>query len=102
MQQLRILWVDDEVEHLKPFVLFLSERGYTVKTVSNGADAIDIALHEKFDLILLDEMMPGMDGLTTLKEIKRTNPTIPVVMVTKSEEEGLMEDAIAGQIADYL
>jgi CheY-like chemotaxis protein len=102
MQQLRILWVDDEIEHLKPFEMFLSERGYQVKTVSNGADAIDLVLKEKFDLILLDEMMPGMDGLTTLREIKKINTSIPVVMVTKSEEEGLMDDAIAGQIADYL
>ena len=102
MQQLRILWVDDEVEHLKPFVIFLNERGYKVKTVSNGADAVDIIVKEKYDLILLDEMMPGMDGLTTLKEIKKINAAIPVVMVTKSEEEGLMEDAIAAHIADYL
>ena len=102
MQQLRILWVDDEVEHLKPFVIFLNDRGYTVRTVSNGSDAIDLVLKEKFDLILLDEMMPGMDGLTTLREVRKINTSIPVVMVTKSEEEGLMDDAIAGQIADYL
>lgn len=102
MQNLRILWVDDEIEHLKPFVIFLSERGYKVQTVSNGSDAIDLVVKEKFDLVLLDEMMPGMDGLTTLKEIKKINNAIPVVMVTKSEEEGIMEDAIAGQIADYL
>jgi len=102
MQQLRILWVDDEIEHLKPFVMFLHDRGYKVHTVSNGADAIDLVVQEKFDLILLDEMMPGMDGLTTLREIKKINNAIPVIMVTKSEEEGIMEDAIAGQIADYL
>ena len=102
MNQLQILWVDDEMEHLKPFVLFLMERGYTVETVSNGSDAIDSVLNKKYDLVLLDEMMPGIDGLTTLKEIKKINSEIPVIMVTKSEEEGLMEDAIAGQIADYL
>lgn len=102
MNQLRILWVDDEVEHLKPFIIFLTERGYNLKTVSNGADAIESVLNEKFDLVLLDEMMPGLDGLSTLREIKKINNALPVVMVTKSEEEGLMEDAIAGQIADYL
>ncbi len=102
MQQLRILWVDDEIEHLKPFVMFLHDRDFKVQTVANGADAIDLVVKEKFDLILLDEMMPGMDGLTTLREIKKINSAIPVIMVTKSEEEGIMEDAIAGQIADYL
>lgn len=102
MQQLRILWVDDEIEHLKPFVIFLNDRGFKVTTISNGADAIDLVVKEKFDLILLDEMMPGMNGLTTLREIKKINSAVPVIMVTKSEEEGIMDDAIAGQIADYL
>ena len=102
MQQLRILWVDDEIEHLRPFTLFLTERGYKVKTVSNGSDAIDLVSKEDFDLVLLDEMMPGMDGLSTLREIKRISNSLPVIMVTKSEEEGIMEGAIAGQIADYL
>jgi CheY-like chemotaxis protein len=102
MQKLRILWVDDEVHHLKPFVLFLEEKGYEVKTVSNGSDAISLTVSENYDLVLLDEMMPGMDGLETLREIKKIKPALPIVMVTKSEEEGLMEDAIAGQIADYL
>jgi len=102
MQKLRILWVDDEVQHLKPFVLFLEEKGYSVSTVSNGSDAVSLTVKHRYDLILLDEMMPGMDGLSTLREIKKINPTLPIIMVTKSEEEGLMEDAIAGQIADYL
>ncbi len=102
MQNLRILWVDDEVENLKPFIIFLQEKGHKVTTVTNGQDAIDAVLNQQFDLILLDEMMPGMDGLTTLEEIKQINASISVIMVTKSEEEGLMEDAIAGQIADYL
>ena len=102
MQQLRILWVDDEVEHLRPFILFLTERGYKVKTVSNGSDAIGLVLKQNFDLVFLDEMMPGMDGLSTLREIKKINNVLPVIMVTKSEEEGIMEGAIAGQIADYL
>ncbi|MBN2460291.1 MAG: bifunctional response regulator/alkaline phosphatase family protein [Candidatus Cloacimonetes bacterium] len=102
MEQLRILWVDDEVENLKPFIMFLTDKGYQVKTATNGADAISMVLEGKFDLILLDEMMPGMDGLSTLREINRINSSLPVVMVTKSEEEGLMEDAIASQISDYL
>ncbi len=101
-RKIKILWVDDEVDLLISFVLFLQEKGYIVKTVTNGADAVVAVVNEKFDLILLDEMMPGMDGLSTLQEIKRINFSIPVVMVTKSEEEGLMEEAIAGQIADYL
>lgn len=102
MQQLRILWVDDEIEHLRPFILFLTERGYKVNTVTNGSDAIDLVLKDEYDLVLLDEMMPGMDGLSTLRQIKRISKSLPVIMVTKSEEEGIMEGAIAGQIADYL
>ncbi len=99
---MKILWVDDEIDLLKPFVMFLEERGYEVTTVSNGSDAIAIVLGDKYDLVLLDEMMPGLDGLTTLQEIKKINSAIPIVMVTKNEEEGLMEKAIASQIADYL
>ncbi|MDY6915115.1 MAG: response regulator, partial [Candidatus Cloacimonadota bacterium] len=102
MQQLHILWVDDEIQQLKPFVLFLTEKGYSIDTASNGSDAIELTSQNNYDLILLDEMMPGMDGLTTLREIKKVKPSLPVIMVTKSEEEGLMENAIAGEIADYL
>ncbi|MCD4829915.1 MAG: response regulator [Candidatus Cloacimonetes bacterium] len=102
MQKLRILWVDDEMEMLKPFVLFLAERGYELTTVSNGTDAIARVVAERFDLVLLDEQMPGLDGLATLQEIKKINASLPIVMVTKSEEEGIMDRAIAGQIADYL
>lgn len=102
MQKLKILWVDDEIERLKSFVMFLTEKGYEVETATNGSDAIAMVVNNKYDLVLLDEMMPGLDGLATLKEIKKINSAIPVVMVTKSEEEGLMNDAIAGHIADYL
>jgi CheY-like chemotaxis protein len=102
MKQMKILWVDDEIAFLKPFVLFLEDRGYEVKTANNGMDAVNLVVDEKFDLVILDEMMPGMDGLATLTEIKRINSALPVVMVTKSEEEGLMDKAIASQIADYL
>jgi len=99
---MKILWVDDEIDLLKPFVLFLEERNYLVDTCNNGADAIEQVLEHKYDLVILDEMMPGLDGLTTLQEIKRINSSLPIVMVTKSEEEGLMDKAIASQIADYL
>ncbi len=102
MQKFKILWVDDEIEHLKPHIMFLEERDYIVKTFTNGRDAIDSLLEEKFDLVLLDEMMPGLDGLSTLQEIKMINQSIPVIMITKNEEEGLMEKAIASQIAGYL
>ena len=102
MRNERILWVDDEIERLKPFIMFLEDRGYPVDTVSNGNDAIAAVLNKDYDLILLDEMMPGLDGLETLKEIKKINSSVPVVMVTKNEEEGLMNKAIASHIADYL
>ncbi len=101
-KQMKILWVDDEIDLLQSFVLFLEERNYLVDTCNNGNDAIDKVLENKYDLVILDEMMPGLDGLTTLQEIKRINPSLPIVMVTKSEEEGLMDKAIASQIADYL
>jgi CheY-like chemotaxis protein len=102
MKQMKILWVDDEIEFLKPFVLFLEDRDYIVATANNGGDAIELFLKEKFDLVIMDEMMPGLDGLTTLAEMKRINSAIPIIMVTKSEEEGLMDKAIASQITDYL
>ena len=99
---MKILWVDDEIDLLKPFVLFLEERNYHVDTCNNGADAIEKVLENKYNLVILDEMMPGLDGLATLQEIKRINNALPIVMVTKSEEEGLMDKAIASQISDYL
>ncbi|HOZ00905.1 MAG TPA: response regulator, partial [Candidatus Syntrophosphaera sp.] len=101
-KQMKILWVDDEIDLLKSFVLFLEDRNYLVDTCNNGNDAIEKVLEAKYDLVILDEMMPGMDGLTTLTEIKRINAAMPIIMVTKSEEEGLMDKAIASQIADYL
>ncbi|RME19973.1 MAG: response regulator, partial [Candidatus Zixiibacteriota bacterium] len=98
----RILWVDDEIDSLKPHFLFLESKGYSVKGVMSGADAVAAVREEPYDLVLLDEMMPGMDGLTTLEELKKVRPHLPVVMVTKSEEESLMEDAIGQKIDDYL
>ncbi len=98
----RILWVDDEIELLRSHIFFLSEKGYEVETVTNGEDAISEVKEKNFDLIFLDEMMAGIGGLQTLAEIKEIKPAIPVVMITKSEEETLMHDAIGGKIADYL
>ncbi len=97
-----LLWVDDEVELLRAHILFLEKKGYEVVTVSNGTDAVDCCRQRTFDLILLDEMMPGISGLETLQRLKATQPATPVVMVTKSEEENIMEQAIGAKIADYL
>lgn len=97
-----ILWVDDEIDQLKSHIIFLEKKGYKVTGASNGADAINLVSEKGFDLVLLDEMMPGQDGLTTLEEIKRINPHLPIIMVTKSEEENLMNQAIGKKIDDYL
>ncbi len=102
MQRYSILWADDEIEILKPYILFLENKGYDVTPVPSGADALDEIEKNTFDLIFLDEMMPGMTGLDTLVQIKKIKPNIPVVMITKSEEERIMEDAIGSKIADYL
>ncbi|MDE7437643.1 MAG: PglZ domain-containing protein [Muribaculaceae bacterium] len=98
----KILWADDEIDLLKPHILFLKAKGYEVTTVSNGRDALDALEHEPFSLILLDENMPGLTGLETLALINRSHPDIPVIMITKSEEENIMDQAIGSQIADYL
>ena len=98
----KLLWVDDEIELLKAHILFLEKKGYEVETVSNGYDALDRCSETTFDLILLDENMPGLSGLETLSRIKEITPSTPVVMVTKSEEENIMEQAIGAKIADYL
>ncbi len=98
----RILWVDDEIDSLKPHILFLEGKGFEVTGVMSGDDAIEAVRKQIFDLALLDEKMPGKDGLTTLEEIKNIRPHLPVVMVTKSEEETLMEEAIGQKIDDYL
>lgn len=97
-----LLWVDDEIELLKAHIIFLEKKGYEVVTVSNDIDAIDKCKQTTFDLILLDEMMPGLTGLETLQQIKEISPATPVVMVTKSEEENIMDQAIGSKIADYL
>ena len=97
-----ILWVDDEINQLKSLIIFLEGRGYKVTQASNGNDAVALVGKQNFDLVLLDEMMPGKDGLTTLEEIKEKKPHLPVIMVTKSEEEDLMDQAIGKKIDDYL
>ena len=98
----KILWVDDEVDLLKPHILFLKTKGYEVATANNGPDALDMLESEPFSLILLDENMPGLTGLETLSRINQSHPEIPVIMITKSEEENIMTQAIGNQIADYL
>ena len=85
-----LLWADDEIELLRAHLLFLEKKGYEVVTVTNGLDAVDQCRQHSFDLVLLDEMMPGLSGLETLQRIKEISPTVPVVMVTKSEEENIM------------
>jgi CheY-like chemotaxis protein len=102
MNEIKILWADDEIEHLKSHLFFLEEKGYQVSTVTNGLDAIESVKKEHFDLVFLDENMPGISGLEALKSIKEIEGNTPVVMITKSEEEHIMEDAIGSKIADYL
>ena len=97
-----LLWVDDEMELLKAYVIFLEKKGYSVRTATNGQDALDMCREQSFDMIFLDENMPGLSGLETLTMIKDINPVVPVVMVTKSEEEDIMNQAIGSKIADYL
>ncbi len=99
---MHLLWVDDEIELLHAHILFLEKKGYDMTTASNGTDAIELCRERTFDLVLLDEMMPGLTGLETLQKIKEIQPATPVVMVTKSEEEDIMNQAIGQQIADYL
>jgi len=100
--QQRILWADDEIDLLKPHLLFLRNRGYDVVTANNGRDAFDMAMAEPFDLIILDENMPGLTGLETLALIKQRQPQTPVIMITKSEEENIMDQAVGSKIAYYL
>lgn len=102
MQRYKILWADDEIDLLKPHILFLENKGYNMTPVNSGSDAIDKVDGEHFDVVFLDENMPGMSGLETLNKIKSSYPNLPVVMITKAEEESIMEEAIGAKIADYL
>jgi DNA-binding response OmpR family regulator len=98
----RIVWCDDEIEMLKPQIQFLTEKGYSISPISNGFDALELIKNESFDILFLDESMPGMSGLETLAKVKELRPYLPVVLITKNEEENLMDDAIGSQITDYL
>lgn len=102
MIQHRILWADDEIDLLKPHIMFLKSKGYEVTTVNSGRDALEMVESEHFDLIILDENMPGLTGLETLSRIKQSAPLVPVIMITKSEEENIMNQAIGSKISDYL
>ncbi|WP_224490521.1 T9SS response regulator signal transducer PorX [Robertkochia flava] len=102
MNEIKILWVDDEIDLLKPHILFLEKKNYSVDTCQSGVDAVEKVRSESYDIVFLDENMPGITGLETLSEIKAIRPALPVVMITKSEEEYIMEEAIGSKIADYL
>ena len=97
-----ILWADDEIDILKPHIIFLEQKGYNVVTAKSGDEALDRFNESVFDLVFLDENMPGYTGLETLVRMKSIRPTIPIVMITKSEEESIMEEAIGSKISDYL
>jgi DNA-binding response OmpR family regulator len=101
-KEIHILWTDDEIDLLKPYILFLEEREYKVSTATNGTDALHLVEDNDFDLIFLDENMPGLSGLETLERIKAMSPSTPVVMITKSEEEDIMDEALGNKISDYL
>jgi CheY-like chemotaxis protein len=98
----KILWADDEIDLLKPHIIFLQQKGYDVHTTSNGAEALEMIEENNFDIVFLDENMPGLSGLATLTRIKTRHPGLPVVMITKSEEETIMNEAIGSNISDYL
>ena len=102
MESANILWVDDEIEHLKPHILFLENKGYKVSLSTNGLDAIEYVRNNQIDIILLDENMPGLNGIETIDKLKHYDSTIPIVMITKNEAEKIMEDAIGRKISDYL
>lgn len=102
MERPNILWADDEIDLLKPHILFLQDKGFDVTTANNGHDALELVKAKKFEIVFLDENMPGLTGLETLLKIKNIHPEVPVVMITKSEDEGIMEEAIGSKIADYL
>jgi CheY-like chemotaxis protein len=102
MDKMTILWVDDEIDLLKPHMIFLRDKGYDVDTTNNGHEALEILKKKDFDIVFLDEQMPGLSGIETLMKIKTDFPHLPVVMITKTEEETIMEDAIGSNISDYL
>jgi len=102
MVKTKILWVDDEVELLKPHIIFLEDKGFLIQPCNNGSDAVKMLRNENFDAVLLDENMPGLNGIETLTLMRDISPSIPIIMITKSEEENIMDDAIGNKISDYL
>ena len=102
MSKPKILWADDEIDLLKPHILFLESKGYEMSTVTSGRDAIEAVKKNEYDLVFLDENMPGINGLEALAQIKQLKPNLPIIMITKNEEEHIMEEAIGAKIADYL
>jgi DNA-binding response OmpR family regulator len=102
MSEIKVLWVDDEIELLKPHIIFLEKRNYSVTKALSGMEALEEIKKQNFDIVFLDENMPGLTGIETLAEIKEHQANLPVVMITKSEEEYIMEEAIGSKIADYL
>ena len=102
MSTIRILWADDEIDLLKPHIIFLEDKGYEVDGVNSGDEALDLIRTNNYDIVFLDEQMPGLSGIETLEKMKTDFPNMPIVMITKSEEESIMEDAIESNIADYL
>ena len=101
MSKYKILWIDDEIDFLKSHII-LTDKGYEVDTSTNGNDALELIKKTQYDIILLDENMPGINGIQTLKLIKKINQNLKVIMITKSEEENIMEEAIGKEISDYL
>ncbi len=102
MEKINVLWADDEIDLLKPHILFLKDKGYEIMTATSGDEALELVEKNSFSVVLLDENMPGLSGLETLNRLKAKHAEIPVIMITKSEEEHLMEDAIGSKISDYL
>lgn len=99
MSKYKILWIDDEIDFLKSHIIFLTDKGYEVDTSTNGSDALELIKKNQYDIILLDENMPGINGIQTLKLIKKINQNLKVIMITKSEEENIMEEAIGKEIS---
>ena len=102
MNKIKLLWVDDEIDLLKPHVIYLEAKDIEVVTTNNGSSAVELVQSNSFDIVFLDEQMPGLSGIETLSQIKRIYPNLPIVMITKSEEEAIMDEAIGSKIADYL
>ena len=94
----KILWIDDEIQHLKPHIMYLENKGYNIDSTNNGNDGVILAKKNKYDIVLLDQNMPGMDGLSTLKELKINNPLVTIIMITKTEDEWLMDEAIIEKV----